>query len=130
MPCMGSVWAVDSNCFIHLGQKAEDGFVEDLQAVLRGRQLLITPGVEQEVATVLERVGKALLAIDRPELAIELFDESMECATIAGEEDRHEALSTCMVQAELALDDSERENIPMLRRLLDGLTPAVQGQQR
>ena len=49
---MGSVWVVDSNCFIHLGQKAEDGFVEDLQAVLRGRQLLITPGVEQEVATV------------------------------------------------------------------------------
>ena len=79
---------------------------------------------------VLERVGKALLAIDRPELAIELFDESMECATIAGEEERHEVLSTCMVQAELALDDSERENLPMLRRLLDGLTPAAQGQQR
>ena len=81
-------------------------------------------------STVLERVGKALLAIDRPELAIELFDESMECATIAGEEGRHEVLSTCMVQAELALDDSERENIPMLRRLLDGLTPAAQEQQR
>ncbi|MEC8708942.1 MAG: hypothetical protein VXX77_00800, partial [Candidatus Thermoplasmatota archaeon] len=49
---MGSVWVIDSNCFIHLGQKAEDGFVDDLEAVLRGRQLLITPGVEQEVATV------------------------------------------------------------------------------
>ena len=75
-------------------------------------------------SSMLERVGKALLAIDRPELAIELFDEAMECATIANDEGRHEALSTCMVQAELALDDSERANIPVLRRLLDGLTPA------
>ena len=30
---------------------------------------------------------------------------------MAEEEDRYETLSTCMVQAELALDDSERENI-------------------
>jgi 3-deoxy-D-arabino-heptulosonate 7-phosphate (DAHP) synthase len=79
---------------------------------------------------MLERVGKALLAIDRPELAIELFDEAMECALMAGEDERYEALSTCMVQAELALDDSERENIPVLRRLLDGLTPTEQAPQR
>ena len=78
---------------------------------------------------MLERVGKALLAIDRPELAIELFDEAMECAMMAKEEDRYESLSTCMVQAELALDDSERENIPVLRRLLDGLTPEGQAPQ-
>ncbi|MGB1766085.1 MAG: hypothetical protein ACPHJE_01755 [Poseidonia sp.] len=81
-------------------------------------------------SSMLERVGKALLAIDRPELAIELFDEAMECAMMAGDDDRYEALSTCMVQAELALDDSERENIPVIRRLLDGLTPTEQAQQR
>jgi tetratricopeptide (TPR) repeat protein len=81
-------------------------------------------------STMLERVGRALLAIDRPELAIELFDEAMECAMMAEEEDRYETLSTCMVQAELALDDSERENIPVLRQLLDGLTPAEQAPQR
>ena len=49
---------------------------------------------------------------------------------MAEEEDRYETLSTCMVQAELALDDSERENIPVLRQLLDGLTPAEQAPQR
>ena len=81
-------------------------------------------------STMLERVGKALLAIDRPELAIELFDEAMECAMLAEENDRYEALSACMVQAELALDDSERQNIPVLRRLLDGLTPAERAPQR
>jgi hypothetical protein len=48
---------------------------------------------------------------------------------MAKEEDRYESLSTCMVQAELALDDSERENIPVLRRLLDGLTPEGQAPQ-
>ena len=81
-------------------------------------------------SNILERVGTALLAIDRPELAIELFDEAMECAMMAKDDDRYETLSTCMVQAEMALDDSERENIPVLRRLLDGLTPAERVQQR
>ena len=51
-PDMSVAWVVDSNCFIHLGQKAEDGFVQDLIAALRGARLLITPGVEMEVATV------------------------------------------------------------------------------
>ena len=54
----------------------------------------------------------------------------MECAMMAKDDDRYETLSTCMVQAEMALDDSERENIPVLRRLLDGLTPAERVQQR
>ena len=81
-------------------------------------------------SNILERVGTALLAIDRPELAIELFDEAMECAMMAKDDDRYETLSTRMVQAEMALDDSERENIPILRRLLDGLTPAERVQQR
>ena len=81
-------------------------------------------------SNILERVGTALLAIDRPELAIELFDEAMECAMMAKDDDRYETLSTRMVQAEMALDDSERENIPVLRRLLDGLTPAERVQQR
>ena len=79
---------------------------------------------------MLERVGNDLLAIDRPELAIELFDEAMECAMMAQDDERYEALSTCMVQAELALDDSERKNIPLLRRLLDGLTPTALEQKR
>lgn len=81
-------------------------------------------------SSMLERVGKALLAIDRPELAIELFDEAMECAMMAKDDERYEALNTCMVQAELAIDDSERRNIPVLRRLLDGLTPTEQAPKR
>jgi tetratricopeptide (TPR) repeat protein len=74
-------------------------------------------------SSMLGRVGKALLAI-------ELFDEAMECAMMAKDDDRYEALNTCMVQAELAIDDSERKTIPVLRRLLDGLTPTEQVQHR
>jgi len=31
---MGQAWVVDSNCFIHLGQKAKDKVVEDLKIAL------------------------------------------------------------------------------------------------
>ena len=78
----------------------------------------------------LARAGKALLAIDRPELAIELFDEAMECAILAGDDERHEQLVANMVQGELALDDSDRQNLPELRRLLDGLTTVAPALQR
>ena len=71
------------------------------------QSLLASHGGPGGGSSMLERVGKALLAIDR-RMAIELFDEAMECAMMAGDDDRYEALSTCMVQAELALDDSER----------------------
>ena len=49
---MGSAWVVDSNCFIHLGQKGEDEVLADLTSALGGGKMLITPGVEDEVATV------------------------------------------------------------------------------
>ena len=48
---------------------------------------------------------------------------------MAQDDERYQTLSTCLVQAELALDDNERANILVLRRLLDGLTPAEQAQQ-
>ena len=48
---MGSAWVVDSNYFIHLGQKGEDEVLADLTSA-RAWKMLITPGVEDEVATV------------------------------------------------------------------------------
>lgn len=49
---MSQAWVVDSNCFIHLGQKGKEKVVEDLKSALNGAKLLITPGVKDEVATV------------------------------------------------------------------------------
>ena len=42
---MGSAWVVDSNCFIHLGQKGEDEVLADLTSALGGGKMLIPPGV-------------------------------------------------------------------------------------
>ena len=38
--------------FHHLGQKGEDEVLDDLTSALGGGKMLITPGVEDEVATV------------------------------------------------------------------------------
>lgn len=51
---MANVWVVDSNCFIHLGSMAPDGFLKDLKKILAadGSALYVTPGVHGEIKTV------------------------------------------------------------------------------
>lgn len=78
-----------------------------------------------KAGTMLEACGDALLSIDRPDLALELFDEAMECAELTQDSARLETLRTNMVQAELALDDSDYEDLPDLRAVLDDLIPTA-----
>ena len=51
---MANVWVVDSNCFIHVGSMAPDGFLKDLKKILAadGSALYVTPGVHGEIKTV------------------------------------------------------------------------------
>ena len=51
---MANVWVVDSNCFIHIGSMAREGFLDDLNKVLKSSEtsLYVTPGVHDEVRTV------------------------------------------------------------------------------
>jgi rRNA maturation endonuclease Nob1 len=51
---MSHVWVVDSNCFIHLGSMAPEGFISDLKKILEGESgsLHVTPGVHDEVRNV------------------------------------------------------------------------------
>ena len=51
---MANVWVVDSNCFIHVGSMAPDGFLNDLKKILAadGSALYVTPGVHGEIKTV------------------------------------------------------------------------------
>ena len=51
---MANVWVVDSNCFIHVGSMAPDGFLKDLKKILvaDGSALYVTPGVHGEIKTV------------------------------------------------------------------------------
>ena len=51
---MAHVWVVDSNCFIHIGSMAPDGFINDLATILKegSNGLYVTPGVHDEVRNV------------------------------------------------------------------------------
>lgn len=51
---MASVWVVDSNCFIHVGSMAPNGFLNDLKKILEADDsaLYVTPGVHGEIKTV------------------------------------------------------------------------------
>ena len=48
------VWVVDSNCFIHIGSMAPEGFIDDLRKILQkeSTSLHVTPGVHDEVRNV------------------------------------------------------------------------------
>ena len=51
---MANVWVVDSNCFIHVGSMAREGFLIDVEKVLESENsgLYVTPGVHGEIKTV------------------------------------------------------------------------------
>ena len=51
---MAHVWVVDSNCFIHIGSMAPEGFIDDLKKILQNESasLHVTPGVHDEVRNV------------------------------------------------------------------------------
>ena len=51
---MAHVWVVDSNCFIHIGSMAPEGFIDDLKNILNteSNNLHVTPGVHDEVRNV------------------------------------------------------------------------------
>jgi hypothetical protein len=75
-------------------------------------------------------LGSILLAIDRPDLAVELFDEAMELALIGNDEMRLESIAHRLLQAETALGVSEHDDASSLRMLLDGLTSGNQGESK
>ena len=93
--------------------------------VQQASALLSTSPVEG--AASLDRLGSILLAIDRPELAVELFDEAMELALIGNDETHLEAIAQRLLQAEKALLENDHPDASSLRSLLDGLTPIDQG---
>jgi len=78
-------------------------------------------------AAALDRVGQSLLAVDRPDLAIELFDEAVECALLGGNSAQVEGSARGMVQAELAFEEGAEPPSSSMRRLLDRLTPVGDG---
>ncbi|MEE2747770.1 MAG: hypothetical protein VX473_04815 [Candidatus Thermoplasmatota archaeon] len=84
---MAHVWVVDSNCFIHIGSMAPEGFIDDLKRILTNEDtsLHVTPGVHDEVRNVRFQRWHG-----KPNLLEEMRDLLM---TINVEEDEVKALA-------------------------------------
>jgi len=87
---MAHVWVVDSNCFIHIGSMAPEGFIDDLKNILDNEStgLHVTPGVHDEVRNVrfqrwngkpnlLEKMSGILMTINVEENEIRALAEKI-----------------------------------------------------
>ena len=74
-----------------------------------------------EATDVLAGIGKSLLAVDCPGLAIEVFDEAMECAIESEQSERLELIADNLLLANTAMTNREQSQFDGLRQLLDEL---------
>jgi len=68
-------------------------------------------------AQALTELGESFLALNRPDFAIELFDEALECAS--AEEKMTEELGELILLAHRAMEDDDDMEIEGLRQILD-----------
>ena len=76
---------------------------------------------KDSAASVLMKLGEALLAIDQPGLALEVLDEAMECAIETGSERQLEVLAEHILMANAAMTREDIVQHQGLRTLLDSL---------
>ena len=74
-----------------------------------------------EATNLLAEFGNSLLVIDCPILAIEIFDEAMECAIESGQESKMEMLAEYLLLANSAINNEDLSQFIGLRELLDKL---------
>jgi len=82
---------------------------------------LIVQKDKEKAANLLLILGNSLLAIDRPGLAIEIFDEAMECAIESIQEDLINKLAEFLLLANSAINHEDIIEFSGLRELLDNL---------
>ena len=82
---------------------------------------LIVEKDKLKAANLLFVLGNSLLAIDRPILAIEIFDEAMECAIESTQDELIDKLAEVLFLANSSINDEEITKFPGVRELLDNL---------
>jgi len=82
---------------------------------------LIVEKDKLKAANLLLTLGNSLLAIDRPILAIEIFDEAMECAIESTQDELIDKLAEVLFLANSSINDEEITKFPGVRKLLDNL---------
>ena len=68
-------------------------------------------------AQALTELGESFLALNRPDFAIELFDEALEC--VSSEQKMSEELGELILLAHRAMEDDDDNEIEGLRQILD-----------
>jgi tetratricopeptide (TPR) repeat protein len=76
----------------------------------------------------LTELGESFLALNRPDFAIELFDEAMECSSTDGNIDEH--LGELVLLAHRAMEDDDDVEVEGLRRVLDRIHEQTTQQQK
>jgi tetratricopeptide (TPR) repeat protein len=76
---------------------------------------------KSEAVDLLSEFGNSLLAIDQPGLAIEIFDEAMECAIESNQDEKMDTLAELLLLANSAINNEEQAQFAGLRELLDQL---------
>ena len=76
---------------------------------------LIVEKDKLKTANLLLILGNSLLAIDRPILAIEIFDEGMECAIESTQDELIDKLAEVLFLANSSINDEELYKIPRVR---------------
>tara|TARA_B100001115_G_C15848478_1_gene429226 strand:+ start:808 stop:2697 length:1890 start_codon:yes stop_codon:yes gene_type:complete len=82
---------------------------------------LIVEKDKLKAANLLLILGNSLLAIDRPILAIEIFDEAMECAIESTQDELIDKLAEVLFLVNSSINDEEITKFPGVRKLLDNL---------
>ena len=75
----------------------------------------------------LTELGESFLALNRPDFAIELFDEALEC--VSSEEKMSEELGELILLAHRAIQDDDNE-IDGLRQVLDQIHQQTDAQEK
>tara|TARA_B100000614_G_scaffold262598_1_gene297026 strand:- start:53 stop:1930 length:1878 start_codon:yes stop_codon:yes gene_type:complete len=89
---------------------------QEPQKALQQAQSLVTEDVAM-AAQALTELGESFLALNRPDFAIELFDEALEC--VSSKEKMSEELGELILLAHRAIQDDGDNEIEGLRQVLD-----------
>lgn len=96
------------------------GDIENAENLISNARDIITKD-KNLASTVLYELGQSLQAIDRPGLALEIFDEAMECAIELNLNNELENIAEAIIMANAALSETEQTHFEGLRDLLDTL---------
>ena len=98
---------------------------ESSNEALKHAQVLVQDDIAM-AAQALTELGESFLALNRPDFAIELFDEALEC--VAAEQSMSEELGELILLAHRAMEDGSE--IEGLRQILDRIHQQTDEQEK